>query len=135
MPTASVPTAREVCLRHAVWSIRLKKVVLIMNDTKWTEIFKAFYYGIECSDDAMLANLQVLWTTKSINGDVYSDSTWTHFGCSMEHAREIEWLRINLTHENRQIVLDILRKIHVPGEVFDDHVMVYGYRTDVDYII
>ena len=36
--------------------------------------------------------------------------------------------------ENRKIVLDILKKIHVPGEVFEDYVYVYGYRTDVDYI-
>ena len=52
----------------------------------------------------------------------------------MEHSKEIEWLKIDLTAENRKIVLDILRKIHVPGEVFDDCVYVYGYRTDVDYI-
>lgn len=105
-----------------------------MNDTKWTEIFKAFYYGIECSDDKSFANLQIQWTTKSTNGFIYSDSTWTHFGCSMESNKEIEWLKIELTQQNREIVLDILRKIHVPGEVLDDAVFVYGYRTDVDYI-
>ena len=64
----------------------------------------------------------------------YNDSTWTHFGVGMEHSKEIEWLKIDLTAENRKIVLDILRTIHVPGEVFDNCVYVYGYRTDVDYI-
>ena len=107
---------------------------LIMNDTKWTEIFKAFYYGIECSPDKELSGLQVPWTTKSLNGFVYSDSTWTHFGCSMESNKEIDWLRIELTPQNRQIVLDILHLMHVPGEILDDFVYVYGYRTDVDYI-
>lgn len=78
--------------------------------------------------------MQVRWTTKLIDGSVYSDSTWTHFGCSMESSREIAWLRITLTPENRQIVLDILRQVHVPGEVIEDAVYVYGYRMDVDYI-
>ena len=101
-----------------------------MNNTKWAEIFKAFYYDVECSVDAV----DVRWTTKSIGGDLYSDNTWTHFGCSMETSKEIEWLKIELTPYNREIVLEILKKIHVPGEVFDDAVFVYGYRTDVDYI-
>ena len=105
-----------------------------MNNTKWTEIFKAFYYDIECSEDPKLSTMLIHWTTKSTNGYIYNDSTWTHFGVDMEHSKEIEWLKIDLTAENRRIVLDILRKIHVPGEVFDDCVYVYGYRTDVDYI-
>ena len=52
----------------------------------------------------------------------------------MESNKEIDWLRIELTPQNRQIVLDILHLIHVPGEVLDDFVYVYGYRTNVDYI-
>jgi hypothetical protein len=52
----------------------------------------------------------------------------------MEQSKEIEWLKIDLTAENRETVMDILRKIHVPGEVFDNCVYVYGYRMDVDYI-
>lgn len=49
-------------------------------------------------------------------------------------TKDIEWLKIDLTPENRKTVLDILKRIHVPGEVFEDCVFVYGYRTDVDYI-
>jgi hypothetical protein len=105
-----------------------------MNNTKWTEIFKALYYGVECSDDPALSNLCIRWTTKSSNGYLYSDNTWTHFGTDLDHSKEIEWLKIDLTPQNRTIVLDVLRNIHVPGEIFDDCVYVYGYRTDVDYI-
>ena len=105
-----------------------------MNNTKWTEIFKAFYYDIVCSADSSLSDTFIHWTTKSTGGYIYNDSTWSHFGVGMENSKEIEWLKIDLTEENRKIVLDILKRIHVPGEVFDDCVYVYGYRTDVDYI-
>ena len=105
-----------------------------MNNTKWTEIFKGFYYGVECAEDEKLSRIPIPWTTKSINGYIYSDTTWAHFGVSMENSKEIEWLKIDLTPMNKNIVLAILKKIHVPGEVFDDCVYVYGYRTDVDYI-
>ena len=105
-----------------------------MNNTKWREIFEAFYYGIECAEDEALCRLPVHWATKSLDGYIYNDSTWTHFGCGTDDNKDIEWLRIDLTAENRAIVLDIFRKIHVPGEVLEDCVFVYGYRTDVDYI-
>ena len=36
--------------------------------------------------------------------------------------------------QNRELVLDILTRIHVPGEIVGNAVYVYGYRTDVDYI-
>ena len=52
----------------------------------------------------------------------------------MEDSPKIDWLRIELTPENREFVLKNLRAIHVPGEVVGDCVIVYGYRTDVDYI-
>ena len=100
-----------------------------MNNTKWTEIFKAFYYGAE-----VVGGPVIPWTTRALNGYEYSDNTWTHFGVGMEESREIDWLRITLTPENREFVLEALRKIHVPGEVLADCVFVYGYRTDVDYL-
>jgi hypothetical protein len=61
-----------------------------MNNTKWTEIFKEFYYGVECADDENLSRMPIQWTTKSRNGYVYSDSTWTHFGIDSEEFKEIE---------------------------------------------
>lgn len=103
-----------------------------MNDTKWTEIFREFYYGVECAGDPHLSQMHIPWTTRTTDGYMYSDSTWTHFGAG--GFRELDWLRIDLTRENRSVVLDILRKIHVPGEIREDCVYVYGYRTDADYI-
>ena len=100
-----------------------------MNNTKWTEIFKAFYYGAE-----LVGGPAVPWTTRTLDGFVYSDSTWTHFGVGLEDSRQIDWLMIELTPENREFVLEALRKIHVPGEVLADCVMVYGHRMDVDYV-
>ena len=100
-----------------------------MNNTKWTEIFQAFYYGSE-----LVGGPAIPWTTKQLDGFVYSDNTWTHFGVGMEDSKEIDWLRITLTPENREFVLKNLRAIHVPGEVLADCVIVYGHRTDVDYI-
>ena len=52
----------------------------------------------------------------------------------MEDSQKIDWLRIEPTPENREFVLRNLRAIHVPGEVLEDCAIVYGYRTDVDYI-
>ena len=89
---------------------------------------------MECADDEAIREIPIRWTTRSTNGYVYSDGTWTHFGLTKENFREIDWLKIDLTPENREIVLGILRKIHVPGEIMADCVFVYGYRTDVDYI-
>ena len=102
-----------------------------MNNTKWNEIFNAFY-DLECSNNANLSKILIPWTTKSTNGYIYSDATWTHFGS--ENYKDIEWLKIDLTPENKEIVLNILHKIHVPGEVKENEVIVYGYRTDIDYI-
>ncbi len=104
-----------------------------MNNTKWNEIFHAFF-DLECSDDPAEAALDIPWTTKTRDGFCYSDHTWSHFGCEPTDYQEIAWLKITLTPQNRATVLDVLRRIHVPGEVMANCVYVYGYRTDVDYI-
>ncbi len=103
-----------------------------MNNTKWREIFKNFY-DMERSEDEGIRQIQIPWTTKSTNGFIYSDSTWSHFGAD-DGFGDIDWLKITLTPQNRDTVLGVLRKVHVSGEVFEDCVYVYGYRTDVDYI-
>ena len=101
-----------------------------MNNTKWREIFQAFY-EIECTSSILIP-----WMTKDTeSGYVYGwDSTWTHFGADPEDYERIDWLKIKLSEDNRDIVLSALAKIHVPGEVFEEEVIVYGYRTNVDYI-
>ncbi len=101
-----------------------------MNNTKWNEIFKAFYKN-ECEGGVL-----VYWSTKDkVNGYIYPwDATWTHFGCEPREWERIEYLQIRLTPENTEMVLDNLKKIHVPGDIVDNIVTVYGYRTDVDYL-
>jgi len=103
-----------------------------MNNTKWNEIFQAFYYDNELKTDHPL----IQWRTKDReNGYICSwDGTWTHFGCDARNWERIEYLQIRLTYENKEIVLKSLHKIHVPGIVEDDVVTIYGYRMDVDYL-
>lgn len=103
-----------------------------MNNTKWNEIFIAFY-DIECSDSP--SKPLIPWMTQTTRGFVYGpENTWTHFGSEPADYKDIEWLKIILTPANRDVVLQTLKEIHVPGEVLEDEVIVYGYRHDVDYI-
>ncbi|WP_353616201.1 DUF6678 family protein [Bacillus sp. AFS053548] len=50
----------------------------------------------------------------------------------------IEWLEIKAENEEiRNEVLEILKSIHVPGEVLDGVIRVYGYveiGTPIDYL-
>lgn len=39
-----------------------------------------------------------------------------------------------MNNTNREFVMNTLRQIHVPGEIADDIITVYGYRTDIDYL-
>ena len=101
-----------------------------MNNTKWNEIGHKFW-DIECSEDILIE-----WDVKFINYDYVENYewTWSHFGSDMVDHKQIEWLKIRLTPENRTRVIEVLRAVHVPGEVTEDAVLVYGYRTDMDYI-
>ena len=101
-----------------------------MNNTKWSEIGHKFW-DIECSEDILIE-----WDVKLINYDYveYYEDTWSHFGPDMVDHKEIEWLKIRLTPENKERVIEVLKVVHVPGEVTEDAAFVYGYRTDVDYI-
>lgn len=103
-----------------------------MNNTKWNEIFKTFYYENECTGNSCL----IRWRTKDKeHGHVSTWSgTWTHFGCEPRNWEYIEYLEIELTQENRGYVLSQLKRIHVPGIVTDEVAIIYGYRQDVDYI-
>lgn len=103
-----------------------------MNNTKWNEIFKTFY-ALECTADT---SPLIRWRTKDKENGYISnwDGTWSHFGCEPRDWDRIDYLQIKLTEENREFVLIELRRIHVPGEIADDIVTVYGYRTDVDYL-
>lgn len=102
-----------------------------MNNTKWREIGRKFW-DIECNEDILIE-----WDIKFLDYDHvenYVDETWSHFGPDMVDYKQLEWLKIRLTPENRQRVIEVLKAVHVPGEVTEDVATVYGYRTDVDYI-
>ena len=102
-----------------------------MNNTKWNEIFNAFYEN-ECTQGAPV----VRWRTKYIENGYISDwdGTWTHFGCEPREWDKIDYLQIELTKENSDFVLDALRKIHAPGEERDGIISIYGYKTDIEYL-
>lgn len=101
-----------------------------MNNTKWSEIFKTFYKN-ECD-----AGVKIYWRTKDTETGYLSswDATWSHFGCEPHEWKFIDYLQIQLTPENKEFVISTLKLIHVPGNIVDDIVTVYGYKNDVDYL-
>lgn len=101
-----------------------------MNNTKWNEIFKQFYKN-ECNGGVL-----VQWRTKDTETGYICNwgGTWTHFGNEPSNWECIDYLQIRLTPENEELVLRILKQIHVPGDIEKDIVNVYGYRMDVDYL-
>lgn len=102
-----------------------------MNNTKWNEIFKAFYKN-ECEENSVL----VRWRIKDLQTGYLSlfDGTWTHFGCEPRDWECIDYLQIELTEENSDFVLQTLHQIHVPGTVSEKMATVYGYNQNVNYI-
>lgn len=101
-----------------------------MNNTKWNEIYMRFYKN-ECDRGVL-----VQWRTKDTETEYLCpwEGTWTHFGCEPREWEYIDYLQIRLSTENKELVLKILKEIHVPGEIENDIVTVYGYRMDVDYL-
>ena len=102
-----------------------------MNNTKWNEIFKAFYM-YECNNVPVI----IRWRTKDyINGFLSEwESTWTHFGCEPREWETIDYLQIELNNDNRSLVIEQIKKIHVPGIISNNVLTIFGYRQNVDYI-
>lgn len=99
----------------------------LMNDTKWNEIRIAMY--------EFPGN--VYWRTKDIeNGHIsHWDSEWFyHFAISGYKC--IEWLEIRYEPKDREEIIKILKKIHVPGKLLSETIKIYGYVKDsaVDYL-
>jgi hypothetical protein len=101
----------------------------VMNDTKWEEIRLTMY--------DYPSNRQ--WRTKDIEKGYICpwDGEWFyHF--SIGGYKYIQWLEIKAETEGiRTDVLEKLKSINVPGEVFDDVIRVYGYveiGKSVDYL-
>jgi hypothetical protein len=105
-----------------------KQYYPVMNDTKWEEIRLAMYDYPN--------NRQ--WRTKDIEkGYIFPwDGEWFYLRNSGYKC--IQWSEIKAeTEEIRTDVLEILKSIHVPGEVFDNVIRVYGYveiGKSVDYL-
>ncbi len=60
------------------------------------------------------------------------DVCWEHI--ESECFKHIDWLYIVLTDSNKELVLEGLKKIHVPCEIIDDKVYICGYRYDFDFL-
>ena len=102
-----------------------------MNNTKWNELFRAFYENEVAHDKSFT----ILYRTKDIHGDITCWSNeWELFGSKFPWWKDLEWLQIRLSDANKQFVVDTLKRIHVPGEIQGNIATVYGYRQDCAYI-
>jgi len=100
----------------------------LMNNTKWDELRIAMYEFPQT----------LMWRTKDIENGYISewDGEWYyHFRAG--GYKTIEWVEILIDNEQtKQEIIEILKMIHVPGEVEETIIRVYGYTKDkfVDYI-
>lgn len=102
-----------------------------MNNTKWNEPFLAFFEN----DGKRDKSFDVFYRTQDVNGDISCWSNeWELFGSAFSWWKDLVWLQIQLSDENKQFVVDTLKRIHVPGEIQGNIATVYGYRQDCAYI-
>jgi hypothetical protein len=108
----------------------LKAPLGLMNNTKWEEI----RIGM------LELQYPVRWRTRSLKtGHVSSwDADWYyHFRLLDNIVTEksyplIEWLEIDLSHDKEEI-LAILKKIHIPGILMENSVKIIGYSKGEPY--
>lgn len=100
----------------------------LMNDTKWDEIRTAMYEY----------PASIKWRTKDIESGYISnwDKEWFYH---LKNAgyKTIEWLEIEVDNEKiKDDFIKILEEIHVPGEVLQNSIIIYGYKNNeaVSYI-
>lgn len=101
----------------------------VMNNTKWKELQEAMY-GLQQRPQ---------WRTRcTTNGYISSwDGEWFyHF--SEGGFEDIEWVEIKAENETQsELVLSLLKSIHVPGIKTEYGFKVYGYVHEgesVDYL-
>ena len=103
----------------------------LLNHTKWEEIRLSMY------NLAINIKLAIKWRVKNIDNGYVSawDSEW-YYHFKNGGYEMIEWLEILTPDPSIQaFVLKELKKIHVPGKVQPESVLVYGYSNDlVDYL-
>lgn len=93
-----------------------------MNNTKWEEIRLAMYNYPSV----------VMWRTKDVETGYISnwDGEWFYHFIQGGY-NTIEWLEIKVNNSKfKNEILDILRKIHVPGQITDNSIFVFGYSKD-----
>lgn len=92
----------------------------VMNNTKWRELQTAMYE---------LEDVDTRWRTRCVDNGFVSawDGEWFYHFSEGGYAY-IEWVEIRVESEReREIVLSLLKKIHVPGEVTEHGFKVFGY--------
>jgi hypothetical protein len=105
----------------SVVDLGMQPVNPLMNDTKGDE-FRLGMYG--------LGDLSPRWRTKDVSGYESDWGEWFyHFRA--EGYTTIEWVEISVTSpEQDAAVLELLRKVHVPGHRVEQGFRVYGYVGD-----
>ncbi|GAA0076942.1 hypothetical protein UT300005_13200 [Clostridium sp. CTA-5] len=108
--------------------MNFKEFNSLMNNTKWKEIRLAMYQYHET----------IMWRVKNIDNGYLSnwDGEWFYHFKLMGYDT-IEWLEIKVDNEEmKNKIVNILRKIHVPGEILNNSIKVYGYKKDefINYI-
>ncbi|PEB61268.1 hypothetical protein COM86_25130 [Priestia megaterium] len=97
----------------------------VMNDTKWEEIRNAMN---DCS-------INTIWRTQDVKTKYISDWDGDWFYHFKDSYKNIEWLEIKVENlEEKNQVINTLRKINVPGEAKDDVIKVYGYVQNNNFI-
>ena len=90
-------------------------------ESKWKELCD-YFYGLEISDD--YCNIIVPYNTKTLSGFIFGeDCTWTHI--LPDDFKDLEWIYIVLTEDNKKIVVDGINKIQIPYEIKDDKLYIY----------
>lgn len=106
------------------------KLVGVMNDTKWDELWSSMY-GLGSRSPA--------FSIRCLKSDQPSswDREWFHH-FRRDPYREIEWVDLRILHEDdRTAILACLREVHVPRKETPDGFRVFGWiPTDVfvDYL-
>ena len=100
----------------------------LMNDAKWDEI-RTVMYEYPTS---------IKWRTKDIESGYISnwDTEWFYHFKNAGY-KTIEWLEIEVNNEKiKDDLIKILKEIHVPGEVLQNSIIIYGYKNNeaVSYI-
>lgn len=101
-----------------------------MNKTKWQELQEAMYELNENSPK---------WRSKCITNEFISewDGEW-YYHFSEGDFKDLEWVEINIENEKqKELVLEKLKAILVPGHEVENGFIVYGYIREgqsVNYI-